>query len=361
MTQQYAATALMQAALRQRLLSMKEALSLRHVLAGCGSDPQAIRARLAHNPEQVSAVTLQALRDLLPTTAQEKCGDYQRLALLGRGASGQTWLGIGPSGLVVLKTLEASLITSHDTLSSALAPLLGGNHLYLINYLAVISDIDGTTTLVEQYRPGRDIAERQVVKGEASEARALTILRHAAKGLAQLHHLDCIHGNLKPSNLLLDSDGRVALSDFACAATSQGIRPGWTPLRLHNTPFAAPETTSSSPSAGPASDIYSLGCIGYWLLCGHTPFPSAPDQQALQHAKAKRPDVRALAPGVSELTAKTLLKAMHIDPATRYANARALVHSLERNLDHLQRPQSDTDKQVLTEAGASSLMLEEPE
>ena len=60
-------------------------------------------------------------------------------------------------------------------------------------------------------------------------------------------------------------------------------------------------------------------------------------------AGADRPDVRERAPGVRELTAKTLLKCMQIDPAQRYENALALVHSLERNLDLLDRPQKDTE------------------
>ncbi len=365
MTQQHAATALLQVALRRRLLSMKEALSLRHVLAGCDTDPQAIRARLAHNLAQVSADTVQALRDLLPTPSQEYLGHYRRLALLGRGASGQTWLGIGDRGLTVLKTLDAELVpNAHDFISS-LAPLVGGEHHYLVNYIAVESDSDGVVTITQPYRSGRDAAERFLIKGEASETRALTILRHAAKGLAQLHHLNVTHGNLKPQNLLLDSDGSVALSDFACATTTHGPRPEWTPQRLQHMAFTAPETGAAPPRLGPAADIYALGCIGYWLLSGEPPFPGTPERQALQHAGADRPDVRIKAPGVSDITAKTILKAMQIDPAARYTNARAFVHSLERNLELLERPQNKSVKngpqKGQQKEGVSSLMLSEPD
>jgi len=369
MTQQHAATALLQAALRRRLLSMKEALSLRHVLAGCDADPQAIRSRLAHNPEQVSAETVQALRDLLPTASQENSlenspsnsSNYRRLALLGRGASGHTWLGIGKHGLAVLKTIDAALVPHPNDFVTTLAPLVGGEHRYLVNYIAIESGSDGTVTIIQRYRPGRDAAQRCLIKGEASEARALNLLRHAAKGLAQLHHLGCVHGNLKPQNLLLDSDGFVALSDFSCAATTHGPRLEWTPQRLQNMAFTAPETCAAQPRSGPAADIYALGCIGYWLLSGEPPFAGTPERQALQHASADRPDVRIKAPGVSDITAKTLLKALQIDPAARYTNARAFVHSLERNLDLLERPQKDMDKKEHHDVGASSLMLNEPD
>ena len=97
-----------------------------------------------------------------------------------------------------------------------------------------------------------------------------------------------------------------------------------------------------------------------WLLAGEVPFPGSPERQILQHHHADRPDVRDKAAGVSDLTAKTLLKCMQIDPAERYADARALVHSLERNLDHLDQPQRDTEP-VAKAAGSSSLILEEPD
>ena len=331
------------------------------MLAGCDANPQAIHQRLAHNPAQVSSETVQALRDLLPTPSQEHIGIYRRLALLGRGASGQTWLGVGDRGLTVLKTLDAELVPNAHEFITTLAPLIGGDHLYLVNYIAVESGSDGAITIIQHYRSGRDAAERFHVKGEASEARALTILRHAAKGLAQLHHLNVTHGNLKPQNLLLDSDGSVALSDFACAANINGPRSEWTPLRLQHMAFAAPETGAAQPRSGPAADIYALGCIGYWLLSGEPPFPGTPERQALQHAGADRPDVRIKAPGVSDITAKTLLKAMQIDPAARYTNARAFVHSLERNLEMLKRPQNNSDKNGQQKEGVSSLMLSEPD
>ncbi len=361
MTQQHAATALLQVALRRRLLSMKEALSLRHVLAGCDAHPQAIRERLAHNPAQVSAETVQALRDLLPTPSQEIINNYRRLALLGRGASGETWLGVGDHGLTVLKTLDAELVPNAHEFITTLAPLIGGDHHYLVNYIAIESSSDGAVTIIQHYRSGRDAAERFLIKGEASEARALTIMRHAAKGLAQLHHLQVTHGNLKLQNLLLDSDGSVALSDFACATSTHGPRPAWTPQRLQQMAFAAPETGAAKPYYGPAADIYALGCIGYWLLCGEPPFPGTPERQALQHAGADRPDVRIKAPGVSDITAKTLLKAMQIDPAARYTTARAFVHSLERNLELLERPQNSNQKEQQINEGVSSLMLSEPD
>jgi serine/threonine-protein kinase len=360
MTQQAAATALLQAAIRRRIVSVKEALALRHVLAGCGTDPQALRARLAHLPGQVSEATAHALMDLLPAADAVDAEPFRRLAHLGDGHLGSTWLGSGQAGLVVLKRFSPERLDDHAAaaLAKEIAPLIGAGHRYLANYLALVRGADGAWTLVQHYRQGRDAAQRADVKGEASEARTLTLLRHAAKGLAQLHHAGLSHGDLHPGNVLLDGDGRAALGDHALCGPSTA--PRWNATLLARQSWAAPEETAEHPTGGPAADLYALGCIGWWLLAGALPFPGSPDRQALQHQHADRPDVREKAAGVSELTAKTLLKCMQVDPKERYADARALVHSLERNLAELDRPQRDTEPvaRPAERGGPSPLLLE---
>lgn len=340
---QHAATALLQAALRRRIVSVKEALALRHVLAGCGADPQAVHARLADLAWEMCEAAARALSELLPPADALDAEPFRRLAHLGDGRLGSTWLGQGQVGLVVLKRFAPARLddAAAATLAAELAPLLGAGHRYLANYLALVRAPDGCWTLVQHYRQGRDASQRAEVKGEASEARALTLLRHAAKGLAQLHHAGLFHGHLHPGNVLLDGDGRAALGDYALCGPATA--PRWNATLLARQTWAAPEELAERPTGGPAADIYALGCIGWWLLAGEPPFPGTAERQALQHQHADRPDVRSKAAGVSELTAKTLLKCMQVDPRERYADARALVHSLERNLGELDRPQRDTE------------------
>jgi serine/threonine protein kinase len=364
MTQQPAATALLQAALRRRLISVKEAMALRHVLVGCDDDPQALRQRLGHGPGQISAGTTRDLIALLPAAELPDIAPYRRLALLGRGRLATSWLGLGQVGLVVIKEPIPALLTRPDELVADVQALLGGGQRYLVPYLAVTRTTGGVA-LVQHYRQGRDTTQRAEIKGEASEARALTVLRQAAKGLAQLHHERRCHGHLHPGNILLDGEGHAALTDYGLALRPGEAlpRPGWDAAALGRQAWAAPEELTATPVPGPAADIYALGCIGYWLLAGVPPFPGSPERQALQHAGAPRPDVRELAPGVSELTAKTILKCMQSDPAERYRDARALVHSLERDLAELEhlRPDTEPVAKRADDSGPSSLILNDPE
>jgi serine/threonine protein kinase len=290
---------------------------------------------------------------------------------------------MGEKGLVTAKLFLPALVpqeTDSDRLVSRLRSLQGSGQRYLVNFIAALRTQDGQVALIQEYRQGRDTKQRSAAKGVTSEARALTILRQAAKGLALLHHERRFHGNLRPGNILLDADGRAALGDYALCTDADQLQPraGWSAVQLSRHSWAAPEEFGDGPRCGPEADIYALGCIGYWLMAGEPPFTGAPDRQMLQHLGAERPDVRLLANGVSELTAKTLLKMMQQDPQARYHDARSLVHSLERNLDQLDQvrvktgaftPPSALEHRDTRDLGddsgdgsaASSLVLMEPQ
>lgn len=331
-----AVTALMQVALRRRLVTSERARELAEELSGC-ADPVALGARLAvhHSPESI------VLRELLPS-GLPGTGAYRPLACLGQGRTASTWLGVGADGAkaVVLKLYHPSRLKPGAEVELFLrdvAPLVGIEHRYLAGYLAAYAAEDGRAVLVQQYIAGSDLAARNLIKGAMVEAKALTLLRQAAKGLVELEALGVVHGMLHPGNVLIDHENRARLTDYGLAfgRTLQAVRTGWDARSLMLHAWAAPEAFAVPPRMLMASDIYAFGCVAFGLLGGKPPFPGTPDQQALQHAQAARPDVRAHTPSVSEITAKTLLKAMQAEPAARYARAIDLTASIQRNLERL--------------------------
>lgn len=331
-----AASALLQAGIRRGMIDVTQALALRHVLVKCGNNPAAVRDKLTLGDHPAAG----ALAALLPDeSALSSLGPWRRLALLGEGGTGRTWLGLGVDGFVAIKDIHAPLSTGPgmDSIRRDLDSLIGSGHRYVVNVLAIISGDDGRISVVSDYRQGMDVRGKITSRGPLTEARMLVLVRQAAKGLHILHHAGRWHGHMHPGNMLLDADGRCALGDHGLALVPplNALRSGWNAAALGRQAFAAPEELSGSPRPGPASDIYALGCIAYYVLTGHPPFPGTSAQQMLQHSNGPRPDVRDLAPGISELTAKTILKMMQIDPAARYVSAYQLLQSLERNFAEL--------------------------
>ncbi len=115
-------------------------------------------------------------------------------------------------------------------------------------------------------------------------------MRQIAGSLAEAHDTGIVHRDIKPSNVILVPErggapdvakvvdfGLVKEMDETAWRTQEG--------RVFGTPhYLSPEAISSSDPVGPASDLYSLGCVGYFLLTGQRVFEGqAVIEVATQH------------------------------------------------------------------------------
>jgi serine/threonine-protein kinase len=140
---------------------------------------------------------------------------------------------------------------------------------------------DGSFYYVMELLEGLDLASFVEKYGPVPPARAIHILMQAAASLAEAHANDLIHRDVKPANIYLCQYGLVSdfvkVLDFGLVKTQhQGERGDELDSRadtLKGTPaFMSPEQITSWAPLGPASDVYSLGCVAYWLLTGRVPF-----------------------------------------------------------------------------------------
>jgi serine/threonine protein kinase len=188
--------------------------------------------------------------------------------------------------------------------------------------------------LVMELLPGRDVAGRLAEAGAPlTTAEALEVFREAGMGLAAGHRAGIVHRDVKPRNIFLveDPDGgwEVKLLDFGIAdaveagtAVAAGGKPG-----PHTPRYAAPEQLRGEP-ATPASDVYSLGLTAMEMLCGRHPeeLRGATDAgPAARRLAALCAADRTLRPAIVQV----LLRAVHPDPARRFADAGELLRALE--------------------------------
>jgi WD40 repeat protein/serine/threonine protein kinase len=152
----------------------------------------------------------------------------------------------------------------------------------------------------------------------------------AARGLAFAHSRGVVHRDVKPSNLLLDPDGVVWVSDFGLVKTEDSdlTQSGAVVGTLR---YLAPEALRGRSDR--RSDVYSLGLTLYELLTLRPAFSAATPQQMLETIRTAQPRrPRALDPTIPLDLERIVLKAADRDPARRYQTADEMAEDLRRFL-----------------------------
>ncbi len=173
--------------------------------------------------------------------------------------------------------------------------------------------------LVMEYLSGRTLAEHLASSGPVGHEEFLEIARALCRALSHVHAAGIVHGDIKPSNLMFASDGRLKLTDFGAARD----RTGDTTLGVvRGTPnYVAPEQFLGQ-GATPASDLFSAAVVLYESLTGVRPFQG---MTPAQRCTAPPPDPRTLAPSTPEGIARAIVAALSPDAAQRPRSALSLL------------------------------------
>ena len=118
-------------------------------------------------------------------------------------------------------------------------------------------------------------------------------MRELAEALACAHAQNVIHRDVKPSNILLDDDGRPYLSDFGISKLITHLSVGETLASFWSPGYASPEQQKRG-TVGPRSDIYSLGAVFFHMLSGQSPPPEGPRPPMVDNYISGQTQIRAV-------------------------------------------------------------------
>ncbi|MEJ8662066.1 serine/threonine-protein kinase [Streptomyces sp. MS1.AVA.4] len=203
-------------------------------------------------------------------------GRYRLHDPIGRGAMGEVWRAFDET---LGRPVAVKLLLPQDTDPTAasrfrLEAQTAGrlSHPHAVGVFD-FGEHEDRLFLVMELVEGDSLARHLTTAGPLPAEQVARIAAQAAAGLAAAHQQGVVHRDIKPANLLLDADGTLKIGDFgiarfvddpAAALTRTGQIVG-TSLYL------APERALGRP-AGPACDVYALGCVLYQLLTGRPPF-----------------------------------------------------------------------------------------
>lgn len=175
--------------------------------------------------------------------------------------------------------------------------------------------------IVEEYVEGVTLEEWLKQHGRVEELQGLQWFRELASVLQYLHEQQpnpIIYRDMKPSNIMLQTDGSLKLIDFGIAREYKRGSRGDTAY-IGTREYAAPEQLGGTAQTDARTDIYSLGVTMYHLLTGKAPYE--PPYGFVP--------VRQLVPGLSRGIEKILANCIQPDPKDRYQTAAKLLDDLE--------------------------------
>ncbi len=201
----------------------------------------------------------------------------------------------------------------------------------------------GLDYLVMELLRGNDLASSLARSGPPALSTGLRILYEASRGLAVGHRAGLIHRDVKPGNIFLAEVGQneiqVRMVDFGIAklvddddTASQLTQDGRVP---HSPAFASPEQLRGLSNLTPASDVFSMGAVGFQLLTGERPFSETDRNRMSLGMPAEVPTLRNLNPAIPEQAEAIVRKALSFEPTDRFADAVEMSNALEAALRSL--------------------------
>lgn len=260
---------------------------------------------------------------------------YEIIREIGRGGMGAVYLAREKAleRLVAIKVLRPELAGSPESRErfrreARIAANL--SHPGILQ-LHTFGEITGVWYFVMSYVRGETLADLLRRKGRLRSGEAHQILIELADALACAHRYHVVHRDIKPANVLIDAEtGRVVLADFGISKIAgMGDKLTASGAVLGTPHYMSPEQVGGGSDIDERSDIYSLGAVGYSMLCGQEPFPGENAGQVMYARLIRDPvPIPALNPSVPAPLADAVMKCLERDRLNRWESADSLKNAL---------------------------------
>jgi hypothetical protein len=261
----------------------------------------------------------------------QRLGRYDVRQVLGRGGMGVVYEGHDPQidRPVAIKTIALDGLSAAEAAEFEArfrAEMRSAGRLLHQNIVALYDTgrDEGTAFIVMELVHGLDLRQRLAAGECFNVAQAVQIGLQLLAALEYAHARQVVHRDVKPANLMLQTDGRVKLCDFGVARLTDVDATRTQGSVVGTVRYAAPEQLAGGP-VDARTDLYAAAVVMHELLAGKTLFDGRSDVEILQRIAQQVP----LPPSASNAEVPpaldaVLLRALSKDPAQRFASAAEL-------------------------------------
>ncbi|MEU3653753.1 bifunctional serine/threonine-protein kinase/ABC transporter substrate-binding protein [Streptomyces sp. NPDC032161] len=232
--------------------------------------------------------------DALRASDPSRIGGHRLLGRLGAGGMGVVYLGRADSGALAAIKVILPEYAEDDDFRTRFSREAEAARRVDSPWAVAVTDTDTAGErpwLATEFVPGLALSEA-VARCGPLPARSVRVLgRLLSRALASVHAAGLVHRDVKPGNVLLSADG-PRLIDFGIARAVDATALTATDLVVGTPGFLSPEqATGGGTAAGPASDVFSLGCLLAYAATGRPPFGSGAVESLLYRTVHDEPDL----------------------------------------------------------------------
>jgi serine/threonine protein kinase/Tfp pilus assembly protein PilF len=285
-------------------------------------------------PEDIAASltkTIEAPIEEL-TTGSTFAKRYQIIEELGKGGMGRVYKALDKevNEKIALKLIKPEIATDKKTIDRfrnelKLARKIGHKN---VCRMYDLNREEGAYYITMEYVSGEDLKSFIRRSGMLSIGKSITIAKQICEGLSEAHRLGVVHRDLKPQNIMIDSDGNVRIMDFGIARSLKTKGITGSGIMIGTPEYMSPEQVEGK-DVDQRSDVYSLGVIMYEMVTGQVPFAGETTLSvAVKHKTEAPPDPIEINDQVSKDLSRIILKCMEKEKGKRFQQAQDLLMEL---------------------------------
>jgi len=191
--------------------------------------------------------------------------------------------------------------------------------------------------IVMDYIDGQSLKYHMLQEGQMDPLHALNYAHQIAEGLDAAYKQGVVHRDIKPQNILINSNDMVKITDFGLARSRETVTLTQSNVFMGTAYYISPEQAESGRSADTRSDLYSVATVLFEMLTGRPPYEGETAVDiVIKHMNDKVPSACRLRPGLPIEVDYFMQKALAKSPADRYATPREFISALEQLQERIQ-------------------------
>src|SRR5713101_7624395 len=196
--------------------------------------------------------------------------------------------------------------------------------------------------ILMDYIDGQNLKYHTLTSGPLEPAVALDYARQIAEGLDTACKNGVVHRDIKPQNIVINSQGVAKITDFGLARSRETVTLTQSNVFMGTAYYIPPEQAESGRSADTRSDLYSVAAVLFEMLTGHPPFEGETAVDiVVKHMNEKVPSICRIRPDLPLEMDSFMHKAIAKSPVDRYSTPREFINALEQLQQRIQAKQPE--------------------